>query len=369
MSDESSQRPATMKAHNFSKIGCAALAAGLLLILSGLPLQAKEPVELVFLNWSDYMDPEILEEFEQRTGIVVKQAYFETDAHRDELLLATSGRGYDVALVDGTTIRILAKRGWLEPLDEADMPNLKHIDPRWREVHEEAEVYSVPYFWGTLGIAYRRDLVPFAVASWMDLLQPAKELHGRIAMINDPRDLIGVALKALGYSLNSTDVQELKEAGALLQAQSPAVGTYRYVSRDKHSALLSGQVAMSMMYNGDALMVQEHDDRIAFVLPEEGGNIWIDYLSVLSTSANKTAARRFINFLNEPEIAARLARFVYLATPNQAAEDLLPADFRSDPAIYPDAQTLVESETYHRLPVRAQKRRAAIFSRIVNRVP
>jgi len=338
----------------------------LILIVLGLPVQAAEPTELVFLNWSDYMDPEILEEFEQRTGIMVKQIFFESDAARDELLLETGGRGFDLAIIDGTSIRISAKRGWLEPVDETDIPNLKHVDPRWRAVHEEAEVYSVPYFWGTLGIAYRQDLVPFPVTSWMDLLQPAEELHGRVAMISDTRDLIGVALKALGYSLNSTDTQELREAEALLQAQATAVKTYKAVSRDANSALVNGQVAMSMMYNGYALMVQEHHDEIAFVLPKEGGNIWVDYISVLSASTNKAAAKQFINFLNEPEIAARLAQFVHFATPNLAAEALLPAEFKSDPVIYPSEDALEKSETYHRLPVRTQKNRAAIFSRLVN---
>jgi len=346
-----------------------ALLVVLFLFVLGVPVQAAAPVELNFLNWSDYMDPEILKEFEQRTGIVVKQTYFESDAHRDELLVATGGRGFDLALIDGTAIRILAKRGWLEPVDETDIPNLKHIDPRWRAVHEEAEVYSVPYFWGTLGIVYRQDLVPFPVTSWMDLLQPVQELRGKVAMISDTRDLIGVALKASGYSLNSTDTQEIKEAEALLQAQAPAVRTYKYISRDKHSALLNGQITMSMMYNGDALMIQDHHDEIAFVLPKEGSNIWVDYLSVLSASPNKSAANQFINFLNEPEIAARLAQFVYYATPNLAAEALLPAEFKNDPTLYPSKEVLGKSETYHRLSARAQKRRAAIFSRIMNRAP
>ena len=336
------------------------------LLVTAVLTQAAEQKELIFLNWSDYMDPEILEEFEQRTGITVKQTYFESDAHRDELLIETGGRGFDVALIDATSIRILAKRGWLEPIDETDIPNLKHINPRWRAFHEEAEVYSVPYFWGTLGIAYRQDLVPFPVSSWMDLLRPAEVLQGRVAMIGSSRALIGVALKALGYSLNSTDAQELKEAEALLQAQAPAVKTYKYVSLDENSALVNGQVAMSMMYNGDAMMVQEQHDKIAFVLPDEGGSIWVDYLSILSASTEKAAAKQFIDFLNEPEVAARLAQFVYYATPNLAAEALLSTEFKSDPVIYASEEALKKSETYHRLPARGQKSRAAIFSRLVN---
>lgn len=344
--------------------GSIILVAVLLLVTSGFAPAAKSK-ELVFLNWPNYMDPGILAEFERRTGISVRQSYFDSDTARGELLLESEGKGYDVALINGASIRILAKRGWLERIDESSIPNLKHIDPRWRSAFVQAEDFGVPYFWGTLGIVYRKDLVPFKVSSWMDLLRPAEELHGKVSMIGDSADMIGAALKALGYSLNSTDEKEMQEAEALLQAQTPAVKTYRYLSLDKDSALLTGDIVMSMMYNGDTRMLQQHNDNIAFVLPKEGGNIWTDYLSVLSASPRKAEAKLFINFLNEPEIAARLARYVYYATPNRAAEALLPAEFKNDPIIYPTGKALENSEAYRRLPPRAQKNRAAIFSRIV----
>jgi spermidine/putrescine transport system substrate-binding protein len=337
----------------------------LFLLFTAVFAQAAESEELVFLNWPNYMDPDIIAEFAQRTGITVKQSYFDSDTARDELLLETEGKGFDVALINGASIRILAKRGWIERLDESSVPNLKHIDSRWRTEFEKAEDFGVPYFWGTIGIVYRQDLVPFAVSSWMDLLQPVEELHGKISMIGDSADLIGAALKALGYSLNSTNEDEMKEAEALLEAQAPAVNTYRYLSLNEDSALLTGEVVISMMYNGDTRMLQQYNDNIAFVLPKEGGNIWTDYLSVLSASPRKAEAKRFINFLNEPEIAARLAQYVYYATPNLAAEALLPMDFRNDPVIYPSGEVLENSEAYRRLPPRAHKKRAAIFSRIV----
>lgn len=292
--------------------------------------QAKE---LVLLNWANYMDPEIILEFKQRTGITVKQSYFDSDTTRDELLLETEAKGFDIALMNAASMKILANRDWLEPLDEQSIPNLKHIDPYWRSEPQDNKIFGTPYFWGTIGIVYRKDLVPFAVSSWMDLLQPAPALHGKISMIGDSSDLIGIALKALGYSLNSIDEKELKEAEALLHAQAPAVKTYRYLSLNEDSALLTGQVIMSMMYNGDALMLEKHNKNIAFVLPKEGGNIWTDFLSVLSSSLRKAEAKQFINFLNEPEIAAQLAEFVYSATPNLAAEALLPVEFKNNVAI------------------------------------
>lgn len=338
----------------------------LMMLVTAVFAHATPTKQLTLLTWADYMDPDVLLEFEQRTGIAVKQSFFDSDTTRDELLLETEGRGFDIVLMNDASMRILAQRAWLEPLDQLSIPNLKHIDPRWQSQFAESKEFGVPYFWGTVGIVYRKDLVPFSVTSWMDLLRPTAELHGKVAMIGDGADMIGMALKALGYSLNSTSPAELEEAERLLQAQVPAVKTYRYLSLNEDSALLTGQVVMSMMYNGDTLMLQEHNENIAFVLPEEGGNIWVDYLSVLSTSPYKAEAKQFINFLNEPEIAAQVALYVYYATPNLAAEKLLPEDFRNNPVIYPSSAALQKSEVYHRLPPKIQKNRAAVFSRLIN---
>lgn len=335
------------------------------LLVTALFAQMAQSKELMLLTWPDYIDPQVLLEFKKRTGITVKQSFFDSDTNRDALLLETECKGFDIALINDASIRVLAQRGCLEPLEQTSIPNLKHVDPRKHSEPEQTKYFGVPYFWGTVGIVYRKDLVPFTVSSWMDLLQPQEVLHEKIAMIGDSRDLIGMALKALGYSLNSTDDEELKQAEVLLQAQAPAVQTYRYLSLKKDSTLLTGKVIMSMMYNGDALVLKKHDKRITFVLPQEGSNIWVDYLSVLSSSPNKAEAKQFINFLNEPQIAAQLAQYVNYASPNQAAEKLLPKAFRDNPIIYPNAQALENSEAYQRLNPNAQKKRTVIFSRII----
>lgn len=344
---------------------CRKLFSALAMLAAGLGAQA-DTGELTFLNWADYMDPEILETFRERTGISVKQIHFDSNSTRDQLLLETDGGGFDLAIVNGGSLRILARRGWLEPVNESDIPGIRHIEPRWRNEYEGAEDYGVPYFWGTVGIAYRSDLVPVDVTSWTDLFRPHESLRGKLGMIDDAGDMIGAALKALGYSLNSTDKKELEAAEALLREQKPYVKTYQYVSLDEESALVSGEVRMSMMYSGDALMVKELNDNIVYVLPEEGGNLWVDYLCILRKSTNKPAAKRFIDFLNEPQIAARLAQYVYYATPNRAAEALLPAEYLGNPVIYPRGQALQNSEPYRPLPPRIVKLRSAIFSSIVN---
>jgi spermidine/putrescine transport system substrate-binding protein len=216
-----------------------------------------------------------------------------------------------------------------------------------------------------MGIAYRRDLVKTPPESWMYILKPGEDLRGKIGMIETSRDVLGMALKALGYSANSEQSSEIREAEQLLVAQKPYVKSYNYLALDEDSALVSGDVVAAMMYSGDALMVQEYHPEIDYVVPKEGGNLWVDYLTVLESSRNKPLAWEFLNFLNEPENAAQLAQYVYYATPNKAAEKLLPDDFLENPVVYPPASVLTGSEFYKPLSPNAVRRRNTAFSRIM----
>ena len=345
-------------------VKCLAIAAAVIVLASNAPLRA-EAKELVLLNWSDYLDPELIAKFEQEHGIKVKEIYFEHDEARDNILVEADGKGYDLAIVNGGNMSTYRSRGWLAPVDQEQAPNLRHIDPRWANAFDAARGHGVPYFWGTLGIGYRSDLVDEPITSWRQLFEPAEPLRRRIGMIGDPADMLGMALKALGYSVNSVDPQELAKAERMLLEQKPHVRTYDYVSLGEQSSLVTGEVVATMMYSGDALMVAEHDENITYVVPEEGGNIWVDYLVVMEGSSKKALARQFIDFLNEPENAAQLAEFVYYATPNRAAEALLPQEFREDPVIYPPQSVLDRSEFYAEISPRGEKRRNTIFARVV----
>ena len=325
----------------------------------------QSPDELVFLTWSEYIDPELVEEFEQQFQARVRFVYYETDPVRDEMMIESDGRGYDLILVSGTQIGVYRKRGWLAPLDEALIPNLKHIEDHWLGAFPAAREYGLPYAWGTLGIAYRSDLAPAKITRWRQLLEPAEALRGKIVMIKDYQDLLGVALKAMGYSANSIDAQELSAAGELLLGQKPYVKSYSYVSLSEESGLVSGELVAAMMYNGDALMVQEHHPAIEFVIPEEGSTLWVDYLTVAAASDHKELAMQFMNFLNIPENAARLADFIYMASPNKSAEQLLPPEFLQNPLIYPSREVLDKSEFYTELPARALNTRNRIVTELL----
>ncbi len=325
----------------------------------------QSPRELVFLTWSEYMDPELIERFEHEHDVRVRKVHFASDDHRDDLMLNSDAKGYDVILVDDIRIPMYQRHGWLAALNEQQIPNLRHIDPYWNRAYEGTEGYAVPVFWGTFGIGYREDLVPEPIESWMQLFQPHEDLRGHIIMIRQQRDLIGAALKALGYSLNSSDAAELAAAERLLMAQKPFVGSYEYVALSEESSLISGEAVVATIYNGDVLMLQEHDERIQFILPKEGSFLWVDYLAVLASSPNQDLAKAFVNFLNEPEHAAQWAEYVYFATANKSARALLSAEFLADPIIFPDEESMSRLEFIEHLPARAARRWNTIFNQVV----
>jgi spermidine/putrescine transport system substrate-binding protein len=332
---------------------------------------AQEPAanppskELLFLSRYDYADPEIMREFEQTYNAHVRQIYFQSDDMRNVVLAENDGQGYDVVMVNDSIMPFYRQRGWLAPLSEAEIPNIRHVRARWENALPVTRGYGVPYFWGTTGIAYRTDLVPERIVSWDQLFQPIEILRGRILMPPDAGSLVGLALKSLGYSLNSVNLQEIAQAEKLLIAQKPFVKSYSPVVVGPDSQLLEGSVWIAMMYSGDALKLRQYNVDIDYVVPVEGTELRIDYLTVLQSSSQKKLAMAFINFLNEPEKAARMALFTRYATTNAAAEKLLPVEFLHDPDIYPSEAVLEKSEFHAELPPRVLRKLNSIFARIL----
>lgn len=348
--------------------GCLLFSLALLwasLFISPVPGQAaspqKKPLELVFLNWPDYMDQGLIKKFEKQQGCKIRQVYYETEEEQERLLSLTNGKGYDVVLVSMINGLSYLNRKWLAPVDVARVPNLRHVDPAWGRLAPELMKHAVPFSWGTMGIVYRKDLLKTEVRGWKDLLVPQEGLRGRILMIKDLRDAMVPALKMLGFSVNSSNMDELDAAEKALLGQKPFVKKYSYPALDKKSPLVKGNIWMAMVYSGDAVTLQELNRNIAFVFPEEGTSLWLDNLVVMESSPKKELAMAFLNFLNEPENAAQLAGHIFQATPNLAAKKLLPPEHLRNTIIWPDEKTMAGAELYAPLPPRVQKRYNSIF--------
>ncbi len=318
--------------------------------------------ELVVLNWADYVDPDLVEQFEHDNNVKIKWMYFEGDDARDAILVSSHATGIDIALVNDVSLSLYQASGWLAPISAKEVPSLKYIDPKRLENLGDASGYSVPYFWGTLGIAYRKDLYPVEVTSWQQILQPDESLQGKIVMMSSARDVIGMALKALGYSANSNNPKELKEAEALLRKQKPYVSRYNYIAITEESTLLSGETWMSMAFNGDVLTLNEYSNDIHYVIPKEGGNVWTDHLVIMNKSTNKDLAYEFVDFLNQPKNAAKNAEFVYFATPNVEALKLVSDEYRNNRVIFPTSDQVETSERYQKVSARVSKFRNRVMA-------
>lgn len=321
----------------------------------GTALKAADRT-LVLLTWEDYIDPEIVAEFEQQNDASIRFVYYEDDDARDLIMANSNASGFDLVLVDETMQLPYKQQGWLSAIDTGSAPNLKYVEHYRGGPHLSGTVYAVPYFWGTVGILYYPDRFPKPIQSWKDYFQPSANLTSQLLALNTAQTMFGIALKALGYSANSDVDAELDEAAALLRRHRPYVSEYRNVLFDKSEPLLKGQLAAALVYNGDAVTLMEMNADLRFILPKEGSIYWYDSWVILSSSTQTELAEAFLDFINRPAINARNAEFVFYATSNTAAKKLLPKEHLSNSVIYPDANTTEQLEIPKLLPLEVMKR-------------
>jgi spermidine/putrescine transport system permease protein len=314
----------------------ALLLAGPFLAGSGAP--AGDKVLNLYI-WSSYIAPETLRKFEARHGVRVNVDLYDSN----EALLAKVQAGnaaYDVICPSNYPIEILLKQGLLRPLDHSALPHLANLDPRFLDqAYDPGNRHSVPYFWGTAGIAYRRSRVG-RVDSWSAMWDA--RWAGRILMLDDARETFGAALKWKGRSLNTTDPALLRTAGRLLLAQKPLVRTYN--SSSFEDALLSGDVWLAQGWNGQFAKAMDEDPDVEYVVPREGSSLFVDSLVIPASAPHPELAHAFIDFTLEAEIAAEICRTMRYSSPNRAAVPLLPASIRSNPAIFPPPDVLERVE-------------------------
>jgi spermidine/putrescine transport system substrate-binding protein len=327
---------------------------------------ADEKEELVFYNWTAYVGKGVIEKFEETRNVKVRQKYYQSSDERDENIMRGKGKGYDVIMVNGNDIVPYRKRGWIVPLGVEKIPNLVQMDEKWVGFWPETAEYAVPYLWGTFGIIYRADLINEDIRSWKQFYNPREEWRGKIMLVDIHRLVIGLALKSLGYSINSEDPDQVKEAIQLVKAQKPYVQTYGYLKTDADSGIVSGKTWMGQTWNGDALLLQKRNPHIRYVLPEEGGEIWMDYMVVSAHSKNKELACDFVNYLSEASNSAKAAFELEFATPNREARKLLPEKMLKNTTIYPTAKQLSASEPTKNIHPRIKRQMIEAWTQLNN---
>jgi len=325
-----------------------AAAAGLVVNCGGKPEEkgaaapgnGEEP-KLNFYNWDTYIGETTLADFQSKAGIEVKMDLF---ANNDELFQKLRGGnpGYDVIMPSNNFVGRMVAANMLMPLDKAQIPNMKNIDAGFMQVpFDPGRSYSVPYTWGTLGIGYRKSKIQGVPDSWKHLLDSA-QYKGRIALLGEASDLIGLTMKYLGFPLNETDPAKIEQVTQLLIKQKPNIKVFN--EDNGQDLLASGEVDLVMEYSGDIAQVMSEDEDLAYVIPKEGSQLFSDCMCIPMGAAHPKNAHAFIDFIMEGAVGADITRTIQYGTPNSAAFALMDEAYKTNAAINPPADVLAKCE-------------------------
>ncbi|MBC5716707.1 ABC transporter substrate-binding protein [Flintibacter faecis] len=279
--------------------------------------------EVVVCGWGENIDEDLFDLFEEKTGIKV---IYQT-AESNEMMyskVAMGGSGYDVIVPSDYMIAQMAEEGLLAELNFDNIPNFSLIADRFKNLPYDPEnLYSVPYTWGTLGIIYNPTMIDKEIDSWEALFD--MQYEGMTAMIGNPRDALATALMYLGYSINTTDEAQIREAYDLI-AVSKAAGVYQGFFMDEiYDKMEVGETALCTYYAGDYLSMYMNNPDLKYVIPKEGSNWFVDAMVVLKDAKHKTEAEEWINFICSTEASLRNMDFIWYASPNQEALEQYPA--------------------------------------------
>jgi spermidine/putrescine transport system substrate-binding protein len=318
--------------------------AAVAVALSFVAGQASAQEKIVISNWDAYMPEKFLENFTKETGV---QAELSVHATNEEIMgkvMASGGKGYDVLFVSSPFAEVLNKQQMLAPLDQAKIPNLANLYPAAMKLpYDEGNKFSAPYTWGTTGLCYRSDLVKAEPTSWNDLLKPSEDAKGKVTMLATERWLMAAGLKALGYSVNETDEAKVGEAKALLIEAKKSL--LAYDDTTFYSKLVSGEAILVHAWDGWCSYGIAENDKIKFVIPKEGSDMFVDTMVVPAASENKDAAMKFINYVLSEANGKAIAETTFYKVPNakgMAAVD--PALLKQHPPLAITAEELNKQE-------------------------
>ncbi len=303
----------------FKKLSAFLIAVVLLLHTGCTETEQKT---ITVFNWGDYLNEELLDNFEAETGIRV---IYDTFASNEDMWakFSTSANSYDVVIPSDYMIERMIKNDLILPLNHEKLPNLANLYPEFSSLsYDPGNRYSVPYFWSSTGIIYNAQKVKEPVDSWNILWN--KAYQDKIIMLNVQRTSLMTALKILGYSMNTTNPDELSAAGRLLVEQRPLV--VAYAEDNVKDMMLQGEGDLALIWSGEAYVVMNESPDFKYAIPKEGTNLVFDAMVIPKTSEHKDEAYQFINYLLRADVAVKNMETIFYNTPNQAAYQLLPPE-------------------------------------------
>ena len=295
---------------------------------------------LNLFSWAEYFPEEVLTGFEKEFGVKIN---YDTYANNEEMAakLQASQGTYDLAVPSTYMVESMAKAGLLQELDLSLIANLENVNPEFRNLpHDKSNKFSVPYMWGTMSVAYNSKHVNPAPTKWADLLDP--KYKNRIVAVDDGREVLAIGLQALGYSRNETDKAKLGQAKDWLKQLMPNIKAWD--SDNPKAMLISEEAWIGLVWNGEAALAMQENKDIKYMIPSDGGSIWLDNLVIPKGAPNAAAAHAFMNYVLRPEIAAKIGTGFPYGLPNAKGVALLPEEIRTNVASYPPKEWLSKAE-------------------------
>ncbi len=299
-------------------------------------------------NWGEYIDPEVIDMFEEETGIEVVYNEFETN--EDMYPIVEKGAvQYDVICPSDYMIAKMIQHDLLTEINFDNVPNMKNIDTAYLEKANEFDPgnkYSVPYCWGTVGILYNKTMVDEPIDSWNALFD--EKYKDNILMMDSIRDAYMISLITLGYDQNTTDEAQIDEATQKLKEQYPLVQAY--VVDQVRDKMINEEAAMGVIYSGEAIYTQRENEDLEYVVPKEGSNVWIDGWVIPKNCQNKENAEAWINFMCREDIALKNFDYITYSTPNLAARELIEdEEVRNSVIAFPGQEILDRCKSFRYL--------------------
>ncbi len=307
-----------------------------------LASQGYAAEKVVVYNWAEYIPEGVLEAFTAETGIEVEYSTYDNNETMVAKLQLQGGKGYDVVVPSTYLVSRMRKEGLIQPIDKALLPHYKHLDPALLDKpYDPGNQYSVPYLWGSTAIGVDGSVVDAnSIHSWADLWDP--KWKGQLLLIDDVREVFHMAYKINGHSTNTQDPAEIEQAYTTLKRLMPNVRVFN--ADAPREPFLAGDVALGMLWSGEASMAQAENPNIVYVYPDEGAGFWIDNFVIPAGAEHVANAHKFIDFMLRPEVAKQAVEAIGYATPNLSARALLDASLRNDPIIFPPSEVVQAGE-------------------------
>lgn len=314
-----------------------ALAMAGVLALTTFCLSAKEELNLYI--WTEYLEPELIAEFEKKYDCKVVESNYENCEEMVSKLQAGGVSQYDLVFPSDYIVPSMIKLGLLTKLDHAKIPEMKNLSEQFKDPSfDPGNAYSVGYQWGTVGLVYNKTAFDAPLDSWSVLFEEGGKT--RFSLFDSEREMISIALAYLGYSINSTDKNELKAAAELMVKAKKRSGFKGFDANVSGIGKIKGKTLdVSLAYSGDAFAAMDEDETIGYAIPKEGTVVWCDSMCIPKDAPNKELAYKFINYILDAKVGAQLSNYTMFATPNAAALEFINPEQLKNPAIYPDEET------------------------------